>query len=246
MPDLDPFAGLRSRLRGYTPARVAIGHVGHAVPTAATLDFQMAHAQARDAVHAPLAPGILGESLAGHAIVEVQSAAPDRATYLMRPDLGRRLPEAEWERLGAYETQLAIVVADGLSATAVVAHGQRMADALVQRATGWTIGPIVVAHQARVALGDEIALALKAELVVVMIGERPGLSAADGLGAYITYRPRLGHMDSERNCVSNIRPPLGWSIEAAADEILRIAERARLLGRTGVGIEFDSLGSVDT
>ena len=222
------------RLRQATTARVALGRAGSALPTAAALAFQLAHARARDAVHAAIEPGEFGTQIAGHPLIEVHSQAPDRATYLMRPDLGRRLAEPGRAALAGHATQLAIVLADGLSATALQAHGRAVAEAIIGAANRWTIGPVVVAHQARVALGDAIGEALGADLVVMLIGERPGLSAADSLSAYLTWQPAIGRRDAERSCISNIRPPHGWSIAAAAAEVLRIAGQARLLRCTGV------------
>lgn len=236
MTDLPERLPLRERLRAFTTARVAIGRIGSAVPTEAMLDFQLAHARARDAVHAGIPPGSLGEQMHGRPVIEVHSQAKDRATYLMRPDLGRQLDGESLPHLAYAHTQLAIVIADGLSATAVLSHAASLASAIIERAGRWQIGPIIIAHQARVAIGDDVGEALGADMVVVLIGERPGLSAADSLSAYLTWKPRRGRMDSERNCISNIRPPHGWSIDAAADEIMRIAASARKLGCTGVNM----------
>ncbi len=227
---------LRGRLRTFTTARVSLGRVGSGLPTSALLEFQLAHARARDAVHASLDEDEVRAALDGQTVVSVASQADDRLTYLMRPDLGRSLRLDHRERLAENRSQLAIVLADGLSATAVQAHGPALAKALISRATGWEIGPIVIARQARVALGDDIGEALAADLVVVLIGERPGLSAADSLGAYLTWKPAPGRLDSERDCVSNIRPPYGLGIDDAADEIIRLANRARLLGGAGVAM----------
>ncbi|HWU03045.1 MAG TPA: ethanolamine ammonia-lyase subunit EutC [Novosphingobium sp.] len=237
MTEGPPAPALRERLRTFTTARVALGRVGSAVPTTAMLDFQLAHARARDAVHNGLPPGALGATIAGHRVIEVHSQAVDRATYLMRPDLGRSLLPGDADRLRQERAQLAIVIADGLSATAVLAHARQLAQAIVERAAGWSVGPIIVAHQARVALGDQIGEALGADMVVMLIGERPGLSAADSLSAYLTWAPRRGRLDSERNCVSNIRPPHGWAIDAAALEIMRTANRARAQGCSGVAMQ---------
>jgi len=229
-------ASLRDHLRSFTTARVAIGRVGSAIPTKAALDFQLSHAIARDAVHAGIEAGSLGQDIGGHPIIEVHSQAPDRSTYLMRPDLGRMLRDEDADTLAAHRSQLAIILADGLSATAVRAHAVGLASAILQRTVRWSVGPIVVAHQARVALGDDVGAALGADMAVMLIGERPGLSAADSLSAYLTWKPVRGRLDSERNCISNIRPPHGWSIDDAADEIMRIANSARILGCTGVAM----------
>lgn len=234
---------LAARLREMTPARVALGRVGASLPTRPMLEFQLAHARARDAVHAALPDGAFGATLAGLpgpaelAVIEVRSQAPDRATYLLRPDLGRSLDPACRGQLLRCDTDLAIVIADGLSAAGVLAHGAAIAIAIVAKLPGWSVAPIVVAHQARVALGDQIAAALGARLVIVLIGERPGLSAADSVGAYLTWAPQPGRLDSERNCVSNIRPG-GLGIERAAALIAAIALRARTLGETGVRLKI--------
>jgi ethanolamine ammonia-lyase small subunit len=225
---------LQERLRAATTARVAIGRVGSAISTAAALDFQLAHARARDAVHAGLEERAFGDLLHDRPVIEVRSRAEDRGTYLMRPDLGRSLAPGSRDRLAGERSQLAIILADGLSARAVCAHAAELAAAIIERATGWEIGPLIVAHQARVALADEIGEALGSDVSIILIGERPGLSAADSLSAYITWQPRRGRLDSERNCLSNIRPPHGWGIADAADEAMRIANAAQRIGCTGV------------
>lgn len=228
-------APLAERLRALTPARLRLGRTGSAMPTRAQLAFELDHARARDAVWAPFEPGGLADAL-GREVIGVRSRAGDRATYLRRPDLGRALDPADAARLPRGRCDLAIVIADGLSPTAVHAHAASVALALVERLAGWTIAPVVAAHQARVALGDAIGAALGAELVCVLIGERPGLSAPDSHGAYLTWHPAEGRLDSERNCVSNIRPPHGLSYEAAADTIARLLKAARAARMTGVGL----------
>ncbi|WP_409330824.1 ethanolamine ammonia-lyase subunit EutC [Trujillonella humicola] len=222
-------------MRSLTRARVALGRAGDGLPTARELEFRAAHAAARDAVHAPLDPGLLRAALPGDDVLEVRSAAPDRATYLQRPDLGRRPVEGtELPRTGA---DLAVVLADGLSPRAVHEHGPGLAAALLERLPGWSIAPLVVAHQARVALGDAIGAALGVRAVVVLIGERPGLSAADSLGAYLTWDPRPGRVDAERNCVSNVRPPHGLSYARAAGTLVALLTAARELGASGVALK---------
>jgi ethanolamine ammonia-lyase small subunit len=220
-------------LRSATRARVALGRAGDALPTSRELEFRAAHAAARDAVHAPLDPAVLRAALGD--LVEVRSAAADRATYLQRPDLGRRL--AEGTSLEPVHADLAVVVADGLSPRAVHEHAAGVVAALAERVSGWSLAPVVLAHQARVALGDEIGAALGARAVVVLIGERPGLSAADSLGAYLTWDPRPGRGDAERNCVSNIRPPHGLGYAQAADTIAALLTAARELGASGVALK---------
>lgn len=215
---------------------MALGRVGQSLPTSPLLAFELAHARARDAVHAAFDPAGVIAALNGLATIEVRSRADDRATYLQRPDLGRRVRPEDLAALAPVDAELAIIVADGLSATAVHAHAAAMVHALRKRLPGWRIAPVVLAHQARVALGDEVGAALSVDAVVLLIGERPGLSAPDSLGAYVTWAPRAGRRDSERNCVSNIRPPHGLGYGTAADEITRILAAARRLRLTGVAL----------
>ncbi len=232
-PDVrrDPFAALRRA----TAARVGLGRAGQGLPTAPMLAFQLAHARAQDAVHAPLSVDLIRDALDRPSVV-VDSAAPDRATYLQNPDLGRRLDRSA-APLTPGDYDLAIVLADGLSATAVHAHGPALVSALAARLGDWKLAPIVIARQARVAIGDPIGEALGAKVVLVLIGERPGLSAADSLGAYLTWDPKPGRRDSERNCVSNIRAPGGLSPEQAADKIVWLLREARRLGFSGVDLK---------
>lgn len=241
-PYEDPWVGLRR----YTDARIALGRVGGSQPMAPVLEFRLAHALARDAVHRPLDVAGLSKRLAVLELPlrQVASCAPDRPTYLQRPDLGRRLAGDAHERLvGATAgdcCDLIFVLADGLSPLAVERHAPPLLAAVVPRlrAAGWRIGPLVVAEQARVALGDETGYLLSAELAVVLIGERPGLSSPDSLGAYLTYRPRPGRMDSERNCISNIRPE-GLACEDAAQKLLYLLGQARRMGLTGIDLKDD-------
>jgi ethanolamine ammonia-lyase small subunit len=237
-PAPDPWAALRA----LTPARIALGRAGQSLPTRAHLDFQLAHARARDAVHQALDPGRLGDALAvsGLESLQVRSATPDRATYLQRPDLGRRLDAESRATLAARAlpdgVDAALVVGDGLSARAAQSHAPPLLAALVPRLreAGWRLAPAIIALQARVALGDEIGALLRARLVLVLLGERPGLSAPDSLGAYLTWDPRPGRTDAERNCVSNIRPE-GLVPALAADRLHHLmleAARRRLSGVT--------------
>lgn len=235
-------------LRAATPARIALGRVGASLPTRAHLDFQLAHARARDAVHEPLDVEQLRRALseAGCGSIAVRSAAPDRAIYLQRPDLGRRLEAGSSEALSVAAAGLsegvdaAFVIADGLSARAAAAHAVPVVGALIPRlaAAGWRLAPVVVAEQGRVALGDEIGARLGAALVVVLLGERPGLSAPDSLGAYLTWAPRAGRTDAERNCVSNIRPE-GLMPAHAADKLFGLMLEARRRRLSGVGLKDD-------
>jgi ethanolamine ammonia-lyase small subunit len=235
--DNDPW----SLLRGATRARVALGRAGDGLPTARELEFRAAHAVARDAVHTPLDAGRVRAALAdarvGLPLLEVHSRAPDRATYLQRPDLGRRL--ADGTQLPAGDHDLALVLADGLSPRAVHEHAAGTVAAVLERLPGWSVAPLVLAHQARVALGDPVGQALGARIVVVLVGERPGLSSADSLGLYLTSGPRPGRADSERNCISNVRPPHGLSHAQAADTLVALLQAARRLGASGVVLKDD-------
>ncbi|MCW2533557.1 MAG: Ethanolamine ammonia-lyase [Blastococcus sp.] len=229
----DPWAVLR----GATRARVALGRAGDGLPTARELEFRAAHAVARDAVHEALDAEPVRAGLPELEVVEVHSAAADRAEYLQRPDLGRRL--ADGTSLPRADADLAVVIGDGLSPRAVHEHAAAMTVALLERLPGWSVAPVVLAHQARVGLGDEIGAALGVRAVVVLIGERPGLSSADSLGIYLTWDPRPGRVDSERNCVSNVRPPHGLGYAQAAETVARLLGAARELGASGVVLKDD-------
>ena len=237
---VDPVPTRWRDLRRFTSARVALGRVGNGLPTGAHLAFQAAHAAARDAVHAALDVPALAATLrrAGIDSVTVRSQAPDRHTYLLRPDLGRLLLEADLARLTPQPGAIAFVVCDGLSATAVARHAASVLSRAVPalQRQGWSIAPVVLAAQGRVALGDAIGEALEAEAVAVLIGERPGLSAADSLGIYLTWRPRRGRTDAERNCISNVRPE-GLPPDAAADKLLWLIAEMRRLRLTGIGLK---------
>ena len=240
----DPWSGLRSATR----ARVGLGRSGDALPTSRVLELAADHALARDAVHDVLDVADLLRSLAARGISYgpvVASAAVDRATYLQRPDLGRRLAEdtALRAQLGSHD--LVVVLADGLSARAVHAHAVPLVEVLLPLLGDWEVAPVVVATQARVALGDEVAQRLGARCVLVLLGERPGLSAPDSLGAYLTWDPRPGRKDSERNCVSNIRPPHGLALDTAARTLAGLLHGARHRQLSGVALKDDgpSLGS---
>jgi ethanolamine ammonia-lyase small subunit len=242
-PVFDPWAALRR----HTPARIALGRSGDALPTAEVLRFAAAHAMARDAVHVPLDGAALAAALAadGWPTIEVQSQAATRAIYLRRPDLGRRLSPAGVARLVPAEgpPDVAVIAADGLSATAVQRHLPALLAALRRvLADSLSMSPVVIATQARVALGDEVGERLGARLALILIGERPGLSSPDSVGAYLTYSPRVGSTDALRNCVSNIRPE-GLAIDAAARRIAWLMRAALARGMTGVGLKDDSGGA---
>lgn len=232
-------------LSRWTSARIAMGRIGASMPTNAILEFDMDHARARDAVHEPFNTEAMQEALEdiGFPTLLVRSRAPDRATYLRRPDLGRALDPASAESLRrggpSPSRTLTVVVADGLSSFAPTSHALafllRLRDGLV----GWHLDPIVIATQARVALADEIGELRGSEATLILIGERPGLKSADSLGAYLTYAPRTGRMDSERNCISNIRPS-GISYDVAVFTLLHLLNRARAIGTSGIALKDDS------
>ncbi len=234
--DPGPLAQLRNR----TPARVALGHCGAGLPTSAMLQFQLDYARARDAVLESLDQQRLAADLKPVEVIRVHSEAPDRATYLQRPDLGRRLAPACQDGLPTGPYDVAFILSDGLSARAVQLHAAPTLRLILGALTDWRIAPVIVATQARVALGDDIGLRLNAAFSVVLIGERPGLSAPDSLGAYLTAQPTPGRRDHERNCISNIRPPQGLSYEEAAARVVWLLRAARRLGHTGVLLKEDS------
>lgn len=231
-------------LRAHTSARIALGRVGCSLPTTEVLKFGLAHAQARDAVHRPLDFDELQAQLqnAGFRSLKVRSNAEDRQSYLLRPDHGRQLHEACRQQLlqEAPAPELVIVLADGLSAIAVQRHALPLLQAFQAHFdTDWANTPVVLAEQGRVAIGDGIAEALRARLVIVMIGERPGLTSPDSLGLYLTYAPRIGCPDSARNCISNVRPE-GLPYALAAHKLDYLACQALRLQLSGVSLKDDS------
>ncbi|MHC8491337.1 ethanolamine ammonia-lyase subunit EutC [Thalassospira sp. SM2505] len=237
---LDPWNALRI----HTDARIGLGRVGDGLPTERLLEFQMAHARARDSVHMAFDASGVRAQLASldQTILDVHSAAPDRATYLQRPDLGRLLDDASRETLTTHKARydVAFILADGLSARATHDHGANTLSLILKRlGDSWSIAPITLATQSRVGLGDEIGTALGARLTVMLIGERPGLSSADSLGAYLTWAPKPGRSNADRNCVSNIRPA-GLAPEKAADKIAYLMSESRKLGLSGVALKDNS------
>lgn len=238
---IDP--DMRNKLRSLTPARVALNRTGSSQFTRDQLNFQLAHAQARDAVHAALDAASLRKRIqdaCGHSVVLLHSAAPDRATYLQRPDLGRRLDPPSMQKLQRGAFDLAIVIADGLSALAVERNAAALISTLLPHIRDLTLAPLTIVEQGRVAIGDEIGELLDAQLVVLLIGERPGLSSPDSLGVYITWQPRIGRTDAERNCISNIRSE-GLCAEKAAALVEYYIRSARRLKLTGVGLKEGNL-----
>ena len=235
-PPADPWTALRR----HTPARIALGRSGTSLPTAEVLRFAAAHASARDAVHLPLDVDELLADLhaQGLDVATVASRAASRVEYLTRPDLGRQLaPDSRVALEHDVDEGLCIVIGDGLSAIAAQTHAVPLVSLL--REAGIDVGLVVVATQARVALGDEIGARVGASLVLVLLGERPGLSSPDSLGAYLTWAPKVGRVDSERNCVSNIRPA-GLPLAAAAARIAWLVREAQRRRVSGIGLKDDS------
>lgn len=237
-------------LRRHTPARIALGRAGHSLPTAELLQFAAAHAQARDAVHVPLDTAALYRALQalGFDALQVASQAASRPEYLRRPDLGRRVNAADLQRLrDAAErlgpVDLAVVLGDGLSAPAVQQHAvatlAALRDALAAAPVPLRWAPVVVATQARVALADDVGAAWQAGAALILLGERPGLSAADSLGAYLTFAPRPGRSDAERNCVSNIRPG-GLPPAQAGRRLAWLASECLRRRVSGIALKDDS------
>ncbi|MBA4110521.1 MAG: ethanolamine ammonia-lyase [Leptothrix sp. (in: Bacteria)] len=242
-------------LRRFTQARIALGRAGVSLPTAPQLAFQLAHAKARDAVHLALDVPSLQAALAtlGHETMVLHSAAADRDAYLKRPDLGRCLDAPSRQALMASsplasrrQHDLAFVVADGLSALAVGTHAAPVIQMALEllptveiEQPSWSIAPLVIVEQGRVAVADEIGELLGARLVVILIGERPGLSSPDSMGLYLTWMPRPGRTDAERNCISNVRPA-GLAYETAARKLVHLLSEARRLSVSGVALKDES------
>jgi ethanolamine ammonia-lyase small subunit len=244
-------------LRRFTDARIALGRAGVSLPTQAHLQFQQAHAQARDAVHQALDVPQLAQQLSAAWLpgapqpLSLHSAAANRAQYLQRPDWGRLLDADSRSRLQALREgdhsglprpfDLVVVVADGLSALAVQQNAPPFLEALrhTLAVTHWRIAPLCIVEQGRVAVGDAVGEALGARAVVVLIGERPGLSSPDSMGLYLTWMPRVGLTDAARNCISNVRPA-GLSYGAAAAKLAYLLEQARSRQLSGVDLKDET------
>ena len=236
-------------LRRLTPARIALGRTGTSLPTHAQLDFQFAHAQARDAVHLPFDHAGLSQEMTarGRESLLLRSAAHDRHSYLQRPDLGRKLHDDSAQRLREYAQanpggiDVAVVVADGLSALAVHRHTAPFLSHMEEHATaeGWSLSPVILVEQGRVAVSDEIGELLGAKMVVMLIGERPGLSSPDSLGLYFTYAPKVGLTDAYRNCISNVRLE-GLSYAMAAHRLAYLMREACRRQLSGVNLKDDA------
>jgi ethanolamine ammonia-lyase small subunit len=245
-------------LREFTAARISLGRSGVSIPTSEMLAFQLAHAQARDAVHTPLDFEDLQKQLSelvtqfpkliSSKPITLHSQASDRTEYLQRPDLGRSLDQQSVTKLQKVTSQyiynLAIVVADGLSATAIYQNAlpfiQLLLEALQQDEQPWTIAPITLVEQGRVAISDEVGELLNADLVLMLIGERPGLSSPDSMGLYLTWAPRVGLNDSSRNCISNVRPQ-GLVYKAAVQKAIYLLRESRRLKLSGVNLKDRSM-----
>lgn len=229
-----------ARWRGVTQARIGLGRSGDALPTAPLLEFQAAHSRARDAVHGTVDFAALAGALSPHPTIQLRSQASDRAIYLRRPDLGRRVDPDCMGSLAAAaaDWDVAFVIADGLSARAVEVQAAPLLRRCLEKLPGWRVAPVVLAEQARVAIGDEIGGILNAAAVAVLIGERPGLSVADSLGVYLTWAPRIGRADSERNCISNIHPA-GMKTDQAADLLVWLLTEARRRKLSGTQLKVD-------
>lgn len=237
-------------LDSFTPARVALGRAGGSLPTTVRLQLRLDHARARGAVDRPFDPAALvaGVDDAGQRSLAVTSRAAARADYVRRPDLGRTLDDETVSDLASLvdaPCDVALVLCDGLSPGAVQRNGAALVRAIVQRLLGWSVGPVVVVTNGRVAIGDQVGAALGAGAVVVLIGERPGMSVPESVGAYITHGPRVGRTDAERNCVSNIHDE-GLPIDDAANRIVELLGRIRAVGASGVALTGVALGSGDT
>lgn len=234
-----------AELKQFTSARIALGRVGSSLPTDEVLRFGLAHAAARDAVHAPLDYAALGRELsaAGFDSYRVHSRAADRPTYLLRPDLGRDLRDDSRALLSSNadrELDTVFVIADGLSAFAITRHALPLLVAVhALLPPTYVMPPVVIVSQGRVAIGDAIGESLRARSVVVLIGERPGLSSPDSLGVYLTYAPKIGRTDAERNCVSNIRPE-GLAYPDAARKLSWLLQTALQLRLSGIGLKDQS------
>jgi ethanolamine ammonia-lyase small subunit len=244
----DPWQNLRQ----FTQARIGLERHGHAISTAAWLELQLAQAEARDAVRQPWDPAALADRLKrlDEETILVASQVSDRAEFLQRPDLGRQLSHASRQALSKRAAtdppELAVIVTDGLSAKAIDAHFLAFWKtlALPLSKTGIRRGPIVLAPFGRVALSDAVGEALRARLAVVFVGERPGLSANDSLGIYLTYDPRPGNHDALRNCISNVRPPRGLDYETAGVKLLYLVQESLRLKLSGIGLKEDAAGAL--
>ncbi len=233
-------------LTRFTSARIGLGRAGISVPTRPLLEFQLAHAQARDAVHRPFEGEAMQRELEsrGLEVIRLHTAARDRSMYIQRPDLGRILNDASnasLEQRAPEQYDVVLIVADGLSSLAVERHAVPLLDRILPKleSAQWKIAPICIVEQARVAVGDEIGALLAAKLSVILIGERPGLSSPDSLGIYLTWEPLPGRSNAQRNCISNVRPE-GLSYELAAHKLFHLMTAARQRKLSGVELKDEA------
>ena len=239
-----------NRFKSHTTARISLGRVGVSLPSSASLDFKLAHAHARDAVYSTLDTDNLIPALEkiNQHLFHLNTSATTRQEYLQRPDLGRKLSEKSQALLQSEAPEktstLSIIIADGLSATAANDHALQLINILLPkfREAGITLAPFVLVEQGRVAVSDEIGFLLKAEMALILIGERPGLTSANSLGAYLTYGPTPGLTDESRNCISNIRPE-GLGYNQAADKVFYLVQEARRRKISGVSLK-DNAGLI--
>ena len=246
--EINPHVDDWEKLKQFTDARIALGRAGCSIPTQPLLDFQLSHAQARDAVFQELDTDKLSALFTDINLesIVIQSQATDKETFLKRPDLGRLLNQDSIDQLTAYQSQnskkydVAIVIGDGLSARAIEENAYSMVKALKEEfdQEKWNLAPIIIATGSRVALGDHVVELLKIPMVVMMIGERPGLSSPDSLGIYYTWNAKTGILDSSRNCISNIRPA-GLSIQIATQRLLGLMKNSKKLQISGVKLKDD-------
>ncbi|QXP82729.1 ethanolamine ammonia-lyase subunit EutC [Methylococcus sp. Mc7] len=236
-----------SELRTLTQARIALGHAGHALPTAALLDFQLAHASARDAVHKPWDVEAFAEGVRALGLRPLLLATPvaDRAEYLKRPDLGQMLDRESERKLRCPPPEamdIALVVTNGLSSTALDRHGLPLVQAIASACceNDLRLGPVCLVANGRVAVSDPVGAGLHAQVAVIVIGERPGLSADDSLGLYFTYAPRPGRSNAERNCIFNVRPPAGLGYHEAASKLVYLTRESFRLGLSGVALKDET------
>ena len=236
-------------LRKFTTARIGLGRAGISQPTKHHLDFQLAHARARDAVHSELDIEKLQQNLNVHSYtsIHLRSAAGSRSIYLQRPDLGRRLDDNSEQHLQALEGgaphtyDIAFIIADGLSAFAIQEHAVNFLNIITEKLKkeNWKIAPIVIVEQGRVAVSDEIGSLLGADQAVILIGERPGLSSPDSLGIYLTFDPKIDRNDADRNCISNVRTE-GQSYKGAAHKLFYLLSEARRRKFSGVNLKDEA------
>ncbi|RLZ08176.1 ethanolamine ammonia-lyase subunit EutC [Acinetobacter sp. 2JN-4] len=239
-----PHLDVWQKLKQFTDARIALGRTGCSVPTKALLEFQLSHAQAKDAVYQSLNIDHISDQLKqlGFETTHVESCANNKEIFLKRPDLGRQLSETSRQKLKNIQLtsnfEVCIVIGDGLSARAIEENAIPFVHQLhtYMKQENWTLAPISIATGSRVALGDEVAQIFNASMLIMLIGERPGLSSPDSMGIYYTWQAHVGSIDSERNCISNVRTA-GLSIEIAAQRLFALMKKSKQIQRSGVALK---------